>query len=125
MTRFLDGPAAGQTLMIKRSPIFLRVTRRKAPLRGDGFSIVFDALDAPDDTPAPDEELLCYRATSDKPSGNVHLRLSGKAKQASGFYPIGEYALYPEQPADEVMRDNARWREWCKQQALAHNIKHA
>lgn len=124
MTRFIDGPAAGQTLMIKRSPIFLRVTRTKTPLRA-GQTIVFAALDAPDDTPAAGEELFCYRATSDKPQGNVHLRLSGKAKRASGFYPMGEYALYPDQPPDEVMRDNARWQAWCKEQALAHNIKHA
>lgn len=125
MTRFLDGPATGQTMMLRRAVIFLRVTRKKFALAENvSRTEKFDALDAPDDTPAADEELFCYKNTG-KEGGNVHIRFGGNQKRRSGFYAIAEYALYPDQPPDEVMRDNTRWREWCKQQALAHNIKHA
>lgn len=126
MTRLTDGPGAGQALMLKRSPIFLRVTRKRFKLEAKPEphqkADVFDALDAPEDTPAPDEELFCY--IQSKQQGNCHIRLSGKAKSSSGFYPVTEYSLYSNQPPDEIMRDTALWREWCRNQAGLHNRRH-
>ncbi len=128
MTSFTDGPAAGQTLMIKRAPIFLRVTRKRFALethpQPHQQADQFDALDQPEDKPADDEELFCYRNT-EKKGGGAFIDYGGNKKHMSGFYPMSEYALYPDQPPDAVMRNNARWRLWCGEQALAHNIKHA
>jgi len=51
MTRFLDGPAEGVTLMLRRAPIYLRVVHRGTE---------WDALDALDDRPTPDETIYVY-----------------------------------------------------------------
>jgi len=53
MTTFKDGPAKGQTLMLRRAQMFLRVVQDP---KG-----TWDALDQPDDTPKPEERLYAYR----------------------------------------------------------------
>lgn len=53
MSRFLDGPAAGQELTLARAPIFLRVVIDQT----DGK---VDALDRLDDTPSPSEHVHVY-----------------------------------------------------------------
>lgn len=106
MTRFLDGPAAGVVLMLRRAPLFLRVVhhaKRKEP---------WDALDQLADVPGEHEELFAYERVA-KPTF-MHLKCSGKgAKGASGFYAMAEYRLVAEQPAETVMRDTKAWRGWC------------
>ena len=98
MTKFIDGPAAGQTIPIHRAPLLLRVVR-------DGQT--WDALDQLDDKAKPTEEIFVYIA--DERPRPVHIR----AEKGSGWYWIGNYRLLSEQPADEILRDNTRWAEWC------------
>jgi len=105
LTTFLDGPAEGKTLMLRSAVVFLRVTE----VKGD-----FDALDQPDDTPDPNETLYAYQIAAHH--GNCHIR-SG-TKGASGFYAIASYRLCPEQPTDEIMRDNVAWRQWVFRQPI-------
>lgn len=112
MTKFEDGPAKGQTLMLKRAPIFLRVTDCGGK---------FDALDQLDDSPRKDEKLHAYIIILEKSRGSCHIRRSGGG---GGFYPIAEYRLVVKQPGDTVMRDNDRWTEWCKKNCPP-NIKPA
>ena len=102
MIRFLDGPAMGQTLMLKSAPEFLRVTCAARELVPK-----WDALDQPNDTPQPYETITVYERIGD--SHLVHVRMSGKG---SGFYRTGEYQLLRPEPPADVVRDNARWREW-------------
>jgi hypothetical protein len=64
VTRFIDGPAAGTVLSLKRSPLFLRAVQD--PLDGK-----WDALDQLDDAPRPGERIVVYRKTEDR--GMVHL----------------------------------------------------
>lgn len=110
MVKFLNGPAAGQVLMLKRAPDLLRVTcaryqdAQKAPK--------FDALDQLGDEPRPEETLYAYRRT--EAACTVHVRLGGKAKHASGFYAHANYELCTMQPTDEQMRDTEQWRTWCR-----------
>lgn len=101
MTKFLDGPAAGKTLMLKNSPVLLRVTEANGN---------FDALDRHTDEPRFDEVLTLYRLKEH--TGNCHLRFGGNKKHMSGFYPVSTYELHPEQPPEEVMRDPKLWAEW-------------
>ena len=54
MTRFLDGPAAGNALMLRRAPLFLRVTI-------DAAGGKVDALDQLDDDPQDGETVHVYR----------------------------------------------------------------
>lgn len=102
MTRLIDGPAAGQTLMIHRAPFLLRVTMKN--VKG---KIKCDALDQPHDKPEPGETLFAYKWKS-APAGHVHVRMKG----GGGFYPMAEYTYVREQPSQATMQSTARWQEW-------------
>lgn len=104
MIKFLDGPAKDQTLMLRRAPIMLRVTRQV-------IARTFDALDQLTDAPDDGEEIFVYRQESY--DGHVHLNCRGKNRSAGGFYPIATYRLLPDQPEDKHVRTNAAWAAWC------------
>ena len=102
MTHFLDGPAAGKNLMLKRTPIFLRAVVDEAGK--------WDALNELGDKPLAGETCYAYRTPG--PRGTAHVNMGRKG---GGFYPITDYTLVPEQPSQEVMRDEAAWAEWCQE----------
>lgn len=113
MTTFKDGPAQGQRLMLRRAPIFLRVT---------SFT-VWDALDQPEDTPEPSENLFAYVLAGEP--GHCHISTRGKdGRRGGGFYPIAEYRYVEQQPDDATMRDNAAWRKWCESHIAFIPFKH-
>ena len=97
MTSFLDGPAKGQTLMLKRCARFLRVTDANGK---------WDALDAWEDSPRPEEKLYCY-ALHGKPGGAF---IDGTGIR--GFYAIAEYQFVEPQPDESTMRDDTKWHLW-------------
>lgn len=103
MTKFLDGPAAARSLMLRRAPMFLRVT-------DDGEKI--DALDQLEDTPRANETLYCYVMSEYR--GGIHLLIRGKNRAAGGFYMSADYTFVIPQPPDEEMRTNHRWRAWTE-----------
>lgn len=105
MIRLLDGPAAGQTLMLKRAPRFLRVVR--------GPSGKWDALDQLDDTPNDDETITVYARGAEKP-GVVHLNMG---RLGGGFYVLAYYRHHPAQPAEWQMRETSAWQAWCRDQS--------
>lgn len=109
MTKFKDGPAAGQTLMLHRSPTFLRVVF-------DGSK--WDALDQIDDTPRAGETCFAYYITANH--GWVHIKM---ARSGSGFYWRADYTFCAEQPPQALMRDTAAWQAWCTEKAAV--IPHA
>jgi hypothetical protein len=109
MVRFEDGPAAGKVLALRRAPAFLR-----AVCNPDGE---WDALDQLDDVPAAEERIVVYAIARN--DGMMHLRMSGKAKRASGWYAVATYRLCPTQPAEETMRSTEAWRKWCQEIAAA------
>lgn len=119
MTHFLDGPAKGQALMLRRAVMLLRVTRKRFALETHPEphqkADQFDALDAPEDTPTQSEEVFVYVNTGAS-NGTCHMRFGGNQKHRSGFYAMAEYRLYDVQPDDEIMRDNDKWRAWCQTQ---------
>lgn len=106
MTTFQDGPASGQCLMLKRAARFLRVV--ESPGQWDG-------LDQLEDSPKPNEKIYAYEITC-RP-GSVHIK-AGRGR--SGFYPRAHYKFVPDQPEDEVMRDNDKWARWCESRAKSH-----
>lgn len=91
MTRFQDGPATGQTLMLHRAARFLRVT--KSIISGVDK---WDALDQPEDQPKPNETLFAYEIV-DKPI-MCHVK----------------YKFVNPQPTDADMRTEEAWDAWCK-----------
>ena len=103
MTKFIDGPAHGVTLQLKRAPRFLRVvfsTNPKEP---------WDALDQLEDTPTIHEMLYAYEVEGEVGRYHILRRPTG-----SGWYMIANYRFIPEQPADEEMRETDAWRQWCE-----------
>lgn len=114
MTRFMDGPAAGVTLMLRRAPFFLRAVQRPAK---PGWSDMgeWDALDQLDDRPSADETIVVYRLRPSTQS-RMHVCARGRGARAGGWYEGGEYEVVAQQPDDAVARDTDRWREW----AFAH-----
>lgn len=106
MTRFIDGPAAGQTLMLKRAPVFLRVVQGEK----------WDALDQPDDEPLENETVYAYQLA--EAPGHVHLSTRGQnGKRGGGFYPLANYKLCEEQPTKTEMIVTGDWRAWCYRHA--------
>lgn len=103
VTEFADGPAAGVVLMLRRAPLYLRVTfDRRA--RMDPW----DALDALDDVPKPGEDLIAYRRVGLR--GSVFVRPGGR-------FALARYAAVDPQPDDRTMRAVDPWRAWCQAQA--------
>lgn len=82
MTTFIDGPAKGQHLLLKRSPQRLVVVF-------DGNR--WDALDQPWDKIEPGEQSFVYEIS--RRIGNCHINRAGGR---GGFYPITEYKLAQE-----------------------------
>lgn len=100
MTKFENGPAAGVTLMLRRAPVFLRVTQRGGK---------FDALDQLDDRPHEREKLTAY-ALKERP-GWASIRASNGG---GGFFPVATYEVIEAAPDDATMRDETAWRAWCE-----------
>lgn len=103
MTRFLDGPAAGVTLMLKRAPRLLRVVRAAG---GE-----WDALDQFEDTPGSEEAITVYRMVSGPTWMHVN---RGRKSGGSGVFRGGEYRVLTEQPADDILRDRLKWQTWAQ-----------
>lgn len=102
MVSFKDGPAADVVLPLRRAPKLLRVVvSRKG---------IWDALDQLDDTPNPQEAIHVYRLTAR--ATWMHIRATKRS--ASGMYAMADYAFVADPPAEEDLRDNARWRAWCE-----------
>jgi hypothetical protein len=111
MSNFLDGPAAGQTLSLGRSPVFLRAVCAPGGK--------WDALDQLDDTPQPDEQIHVYRRTSDPMTAHVDGRDTKTGKRFGRWMSIANYVLHHQQPDERTARDNDAWRQWCAEQGKA------
>ena len=109
MTNFLNGPAAGVSLELARSPLFLRVVL--------GAGGVWDALDLLSDGPRVSEAVHAYRREGD--AGSVHLDYteSRTGRRRGRDIAYAEYRVVAVQPADATMRDTAAWRAWCQARA--------
>lgn len=109
MTRFVDGPAKGKTLMLKRAPVFLRVVQNSK-------TGAIDALDQEHDVAGPDENLFAYQLTA------MPARAFIDGPKISGCYPIASYQLVERPPTTNEMRSNAGWILWVEQMKRTGNI---
>ena len=111
MTHFLDGPAKGAHLMLRRAPLFLRVTQSAAG---------FDALDQLDDSPAAGERLHAYRRVERPTSMHLDYFDAKTRRKVGAWFTVARYRLVAgDQPAHDVMADRSRWRAWCRRAAAA------
>lgn len=104
MTKFLDGPAAGVTLSLRRAPIMLRVVRNR-------ISKQWDALDQLEDEPKQTEDVYLYMMHGE--ATRMHLCIRGKNKAAGGWYAMAEYKFVMMQPDESHLRTAAAWDAWC------------
>lgn len=109
MTRFLDGPAAGKTMQLRRAPLLLRVV--EGP---DGF----DALDLLEDEPLPEERIWVYRLVAHEGFTHVHTGNGLPREHLGRWLAIAEYRLASEQPDEQVLRHTSSWRRWANEYAL-------
>lgn len=105
MTRFLDGPASGVSLVLGRAPLLLRVVQSAG---GE-----WDALDQIDDAPAPGETIHLYWIATRQPRVAFLDYQDRTGRRRGQRMESADYVAYPAPPPDEVMRDNQRWRAWC------------
>ncbi len=112
MTTFEDGPAKGQTLMLHRATIFLRVV-----VDDKASGMLWDALDQPDDVPKATEKLYAYQCTGVRGSAFVDGRDPKTGKRFGNRVPITSYKLVKPQPTDAEMRSTFGWQKWCKEEA--------
>lgn len=106
MTRFLDGPAMGTTLFLRRAPHYLRVVQGPDGPTAPG---TVDALDQLDDTPSASERITAYEMVGEP--GYMHVRM----RKGGGVYRGGTYRMVAEQPDDATLRDAGLWRAWVSQ----------
>lgn len=106
-TKFLDGPAKGVRMSLRRSPMFIRVVRRAPD--------VWDALDQLADEPKPGETVVVYRLVSRDGGAFLDYRDS-RGRRCGHFEPSATYALAPAQPDAATARDTAAWQAWCQAQ---------
>lgn len=109
MVSFADGPVAGQTLALRRAPIYLRAVVDET----DGS---VNALDQLDDTPGPSERVHVYRRVSY--GGPVHVCDRGRGQGRSGWYVIARYEHMPEVDG-EALRLTEAWWDWAHGQPEA------
>lgn len=112
MTTFVDGPAQGQSLMLSRAAIFLRVVE----LNG-----VWDGLDQPEDAPAARENVYAYQIVEYK--GHCFIDGQDKSGKRTGWRAaIASFRLVTNQPTDTEMRSTFGWRKWCEAEAERQKI---
>jgi hypothetical protein len=106
MITFIDGPAQGVQLNLRRAPIMLRVVQSAR---------AWDALDQPDDDPRRGEQVHVYIQVG--PTQTYHMKCAKRS--ASGWYTNASYRHFPDQPAAEHVSSAAAWAIWCDTNRLA------
>ncbi len=110
MIRFLDGPAEGKALLLRRAPFLLRAVHNK---RTD----TWDALDQLADAPRRGETAYVYvrvEALEDVGSMHINARSRMTGRHTGGWTKCATYRLYHEQPDDSTLRDTVSWQAWAK-----------
>lgn len=107
MTTFIDGPAAGVSLDLRRAPIMLRVVCDTAGS--------WDALDQEDDQPKGNELIFVYIIVGEPDRAFVRCA----RPRAGGYREFARYRLLPTQPADEQVRTTIAWQKWCSENRLS------
>jgi len=106
-SQFLDGPAEGVKLALRRAPLYLRVTYQSGE---------WDALDQLSDVPKAKESVYIYKRLDC--ARGVHVRAS-KGSGLGGCWSYGQYRYIGDLP-DEISRHTKEWRAWAEDQPTHH-----
>lgn len=105
----LDSPIFRGSLSLKRVPKYLRFCWRG----NSGCAKNWDALDQIEDTPESYE--TCVAAVLQS-RGTMHVDRTVKGRRVGEWHGTATYEVFDPQPSQEIMHDNAKWREWCMEQ---------
>lgn len=105
MVEFIDGPAKGAQLNLRRIPKFIRVVI-------DATGNV-DALDLKTDRAQANEKVYVYRAVDNTSVSGFVCGI----KRAHGciFFNSCKYAMYKDQPENSIMHHRALWEQWVEE----------
>lgn len=103
----LNHPLFRVILSLKRVPAYLRFTVKWIAR----CTREWDALDQLDDQPLPDEMIFVGRLAK---KGSMHLDRTVNGRRIGEWFQTADYEPVAEQPPDDVLRDNAKWAEWCQ-----------
>ena len=109
MTRFLDGPAQGVTLYLKRAPVYLRAVQGPD---GPTHTGDWDALDQLDDSPRSGERVVVYRLEGEP----TWMHVNRRGRHGSGVFRGGNYRVVTPQPAEDQVRSTSAWQRWVAEQ---------
>jgi hypothetical protein len=115
--RFLNGPAAGSTLGLRRVPIFLRVVIHRSTGK-------VDALDQLDDEPLEAEAIYVYQGvpgTLMALRGDIIVCVRGADGMQAAATGSGDYR-HRSDVDGEQMRETGAWRAWCLAQPEAVEV---
>jgi hypothetical protein len=106
MARFLDGPAEGVTLDLRRAPTYLRAVSRPGGYVGSRLrQRPWDALDLPEDRRNPDEVVEVYKIVPGT-WGQVFVRPGGE-------YQYGDYRHVEVDALALGLDDRPRFLTWA------------
>jgi hypothetical protein len=105
MSRLVDGPAAGTSLVNARAPWFLRIVIDE--------SGKVDCLDQFEDTPRADERVYVYETVPGTATGPALVRLARPSRCV--WMQMGEYHHRPDVDGEQL-RETDSWRAWCQAQ---------
>lgn len=102
---FIDGPAKGTALELRRLPLYLRVVISQGG--------VVDALDQPDDEPAPFEGIYAYRMVD---GTRISGFLCGNRKAVGcKQFNSAAYRLCVQQPSESILQSRKLWVKWVEE----------
>lgn len=104
---FVDGPAAGIQIPLRRRPILLRIVH--SPAAG------WDGLDQLDDSPAPEERVFLYWRKQEGQWCHVDGRDAKTGKRFGRTEWIVDFFHVSDGPTEEILRDNGKYRDWCEE----------
>lgn len=102
----LKHPLFRGSLILKRQPKYLRFVCKGIAT----CSRNWDALDQLDDVAEEGEHIIAAEKTD---SSSVHLDGYRNGKRFGEWRETATYTPIEEQPPQELLADNERWREWC------------
>jgi hypothetical protein len=108
MTKFINGPADGVTLMLRRASLLLRVVYSDTKDE-------FDALDWITDSPQWHEGVYVYRRIGEPMV--MMIDYCDRRGRHGQRVASAEYEFLPAQPAEQYLRRPDAWQSWCRRAA--------
>lgn len=106
---YLNHPLCVGSLNLARQPKYLRFVCKQV----SSCARKWDALDQLDDVAEEGEYIFAAKKTD---STSVHIDGVRDGRRFGEWHETATYTPIKDQPEQELLADNDRWREWCLSQ---------